>query len=108
MERELAPGIVTDPEILGGRPIVKGHRIAVSQLLGQIAGGMTVEEVREDYALTEAEMLAALCEAGGSGKHIVTLHAAVKTRGAGSCSPSVLATSIICSSALTPRASASS
>ena len=60
MERELAPGIVTNPEILGGRPILKGHRIAVSQLLGQLSGGMTVEEVREDYALTEAEMLAVL------------------------------------------------
>lgn len=60
MEQELAPGIVSNPEILGGKPIIKGHRIAVSQLLGQLSGGMTIEEVRADYMLTEAEMLAVL------------------------------------------------
>ena len=39
MQRELSPGIISDPEILGGKPTIKGQRIAVSQLLGQLAGG---------------------------------------------------------------------
>jgi uncharacterized protein (DUF433 family) len=60
MMQEILPGIVSDPEILGGRPIVKGHRIAVSQLLGQLAGGMTLQEIQEDYQLTDAEMQAML------------------------------------------------
>ena len=41
---------------MGGQPILKGHRIAVSQLLGQLAGGMTTTEVQEDYQLTLEEM----------------------------------------------------
>ena len=62
---ELSPGIVSDPEIMGGRPIIKGHRIAVSQVLGQLAGGMTAREIQEDYMLTDAEMQAVLTYAIG-------------------------------------------
>lgn len=58
--QELAPGIVADPEIMGGQPIIKGHRITVAQIVGQIAMGESVEEVGEDYQLTEAEVWAAL------------------------------------------------
>lgn len=58
--QEIAPGIISDPEILGGCPIVKNHRIAVSQLLGQLAGGMTVQEIQDDYERTDAEILAVL------------------------------------------------
>lgn len=58
--REVSPGIISDPAILGGRPVIRGHRIAVSQLVGQIAGGMTLREVQEDYALTDNEMQAVL------------------------------------------------
>ena len=61
--QEIAPGIVSDPSILGGRPILKGHRIAVSQLIGQLAGGMTIQEIQEDYELTENEIQAILAYA---------------------------------------------
>ena len=60
MQRELSPGIISDPEILGGKPTIKGHRIAVSQLLGQLAGGATLQELQDDYQLTGDEMRAAL------------------------------------------------
>ena len=58
--REIAPGIVSDPEILGGRPTVKGHRITVSQLMGQLAGGMTIREMQDDYNLRDEEVSALL------------------------------------------------
>jgi len=61
--QEIAPGIVSDPSILGGHPILKGHRIAVSQLIGQLAGGMTIQEIQEDYELTENEIQAILAYA---------------------------------------------
>ena len=32
--REIAPGIVSDPDILGGRPTLKGRRITAAQLMG--------------------------------------------------------------------------
>ena len=60
MQRELSPGIISDPEILGGKPTIKGHRIAVSQLLGQLAGGLTLQEIQDDYQLTDDEMRAVL------------------------------------------------
>ena len=61
--QEIAPGIISDPEILGGCPIVKGYRIAVSQLLGQLAGGMTIQEIQEDYELRDEEITAILAYA---------------------------------------------
>ena len=53
---EIVPGVISDPEVLGGQPILEGHRIAVSQLIGQLAGGMTLLEIQEDYQLTDGEM----------------------------------------------------
>lgn len=60
MEQEIVPGVVSDPQIMGGRPILKGHRIAVSQLLAQFAGGMTLQEIQDDYELTDEEIRAIL------------------------------------------------
>jgi uncharacterized protein (DUF433 family) len=60
MEEEIAPGIVSDPEIMGGQPILKGHRIAVAQLLAQLAGGMSLSEIQVDYQLSDEEIAAVL------------------------------------------------
>lgn len=61
--QEITQGIVSDPEILGGRPTLKRHRIAASQLLGQLAGGMTLQEIQDDYELTDEEIVAVLAYA---------------------------------------------
>jgi uncharacterized protein (DUF433 family) len=68
MEQEIVPGVVSDPQILGGRPILKGHRIAVSQLLAQFAGGMTLQEIHQDYELTDEEIRAILNYAAHAAK----------------------------------------
>jgi len=47
--------ITFDPEILGGRACIRGMRIPVSVILGQIAHGATVEEILEDYPDLEPE-----------------------------------------------------
>jgi len=60
MELEIAPGIVSNPAIMGGRHILKGHRLAVGQLLAQLAGGMTLDEIQADYQLSDEEMTAIL------------------------------------------------
>jgi uncharacterized protein (DUF433 family) len=46
---DLYPGIVTDPQILGGKPIIKGTRVPVSLVLGKLAGGMRIDQVRDEY-----------------------------------------------------------
>ena len=68
MEQEIVPGVVSDPQIMGGRPILKGHRIAVSQLLGQFAGGMTLQEIQDDFQLTDEEIRAILNYAAHTAK----------------------------------------
>lgn len=57
---EIAPKIVINPEIQGGRPVLKGTRIPVDLILGKIAGGMTFEELMKEYDLEKEDILAAL------------------------------------------------
>lgn len=60
MQRDITPGVISDPEILGGRPTLRGRRIAVSQLVDQLAGGMTLSEIQDDYQLRDEEIHALL------------------------------------------------
>jgi uncharacterized protein (DUF433 family) len=41
--------IVTDPEILGGKPCIKGTRISVQFLLELLASGSTRDQILEGY-----------------------------------------------------------
>ena len=57
---ELYLGVITDSGILGGKPVIKGTRIPVALVLGQLAGGMSVEEVMYEYYLDLVGIRAAL------------------------------------------------
>jgi uncharacterized protein (DUF433 family) len=53
--------ITVDPEILAGKPVVKGTRIAVEHIVELLANGWTIEEVLENYPqLRREDVLAAL------------------------------------------------
>jgi len=41
--------ITFDPKIMGGRACIRGMRIPVSVIVGQIAHGATTNEVLSDY-----------------------------------------------------------
>lgn len=41
--------IVCDPEILNGKPIIKGTRISVALILQCLASGMTKEDILRGY-----------------------------------------------------------
>ena len=58
--KEIAPRITIDPEIQGGKPVIKGTRIPVDLVLGKIAGGMTFEELIKEYDLKKEDIFAAL------------------------------------------------
>ena len=60
MWRDITPGVISDPEVLGGRPILRGRRIAISQLVDQLVGGMKLNEIKDDYQLTDEEIHALL------------------------------------------------
>lgn len=53
--------IVSNPEILVGKPTIKGTRISVELILGWLANGWTFEQVLESYPnITREDILAAL------------------------------------------------
>lgn len=41
--------ITFDPEIMGGRACIRGMRIPVSVIVGQVAHGATTSEILKDY-----------------------------------------------------------
>ncbi len=47
--------ITFDPKIMGGRACIRGMRIPVSVIVGQIAHGATVDEILADYPDLERE-----------------------------------------------------
>lgn len=53
--------ITSDPQVLGGRPCIRGQRIRVTDILGLLAGGATQAEILADYPyLEEADIVASL------------------------------------------------
>ncbi|MEW6038813.1 MAG: DUF433 domain-containing protein [Pseudomonadota bacterium] len=53
--------IVVDPEILVGKPIIKGTRISVELLLDRVADGWSIDDILRSYPhLTRDDVLAAL------------------------------------------------
>jgi uncharacterized protein (DUF433 family) len=47
--------ITTDPYICHGKPIIRGLRYPVQNMLELMASGMTIEELLEDYPDLERE-----------------------------------------------------
>jgi uncharacterized protein (DUF433 family) len=53
--------ITADPAKMGGLPCIRGLRVTVSAIVGQLAAGRTIDEVLGDYPYLErADVLAAL------------------------------------------------
>ena len=53
--------IAIDPDICHGKPCIHGTRIMVTNIVGMMAGGYSVERILESYSqLTETDVLAAL------------------------------------------------
>ena len=56
--------IVSNPEILVGKPVIQGTRISVELILGRLADGWTYEQVLESYPhITRDDIHAALAYA---------------------------------------------
>jgi uncharacterized protein (DUF433 family) len=54
-ETDLLARITTNPEIFGGKPIIRGHRLAVEHVLGMLAAGDTADTILKGYAWLEPE-----------------------------------------------------
>jgi uncharacterized protein (DUF433 family) len=61
--KEIAPRIVVDETIHFGKPVIQGTRVPVEAIVGKLAGGMTQDEVIEEFGVTKEDVLAALAYA---------------------------------------------
>jgi uncharacterized protein (DUF433 family) len=53
-EDELLERITVNPAIFGGKPIIRGMRVAVEHVLGMLAAGDTAEKLLAEYPFLEA------------------------------------------------------
>ena len=49
-DNELLARITTDAKIFGGKPIIRGHRLAVEHVLGMLAAGDAPETILKGYS----------------------------------------------------------
>jgi uncharacterized protein (DUF433 family) len=53
--------ITVNPEQMGGLPCIRGMRVTVSAVIGQLAAGRTIDEILADYPYLErGDIFAAL------------------------------------------------
>ena len=64
MQEDLLDRIEFHPEVMLGKPVVRGTRITVEIILEQLAAGCTFEEILENYPrLAREDILAAVAYA---------------------------------------------
>ncbi len=56
--------ITVDPDRMNGLPCIRGLRVTVALVLGQLAAGQTREQILADYPYLEAEDITAALEFG--------------------------------------------
>lgn len=54
--------VTVDPAQMSGLPCLRGTRVTVSMVLGQLAAGRATEELLEDYPYLEREDITAALE----------------------------------------------
>ena len=47
--------ISLSPDMMGGKACIRGQRVTVGMIVGQIGGGRTIEDLLEDYPYLERE-----------------------------------------------------
>jgi len=51
--------ITFDPQVMGGKPCLRGLRVTVGAIVGLIASGATPQEILDDYPYLEREDITA-------------------------------------------------
>ena len=59
---KLLDRIVVDPEIFGGKPVVRGRRLAVEHVLGMLAAGDDASTILQGYPWLELDDILACIE----------------------------------------------
>jgi uncharacterized protein (DUF433 family) len=76
-QQKLLERITFVPDLLGGRPSIRGMRFLVSDILELLSSGMTESEILEEHPILEKEDIqATLLYASLKMKNTVVIHAA--------------------------------
>ena len=60
-DKQLLERITLDPQVMVGKPVIKGTRLTVEYILNLLAHGATTREIVEEYdGLTQADIQACL------------------------------------------------
>jgi len=66
-DRQLLKRITRNPDVLGGKPIIRGTRLSVEYILHLLASGSSSDEVLQEYrSLTQDDLRACLLFAAES------------------------------------------
>jgi uncharacterized protein (DUF433 family) len=47
--------VTQDPAVMGGKPCIRGMRVTVGMIVGQIGAGRSIDELLADYPYLERE-----------------------------------------------------
>ena len=47
--------ITQNPSVMGGKPCIRGTRVTVGMIVGQIGAGVSIEELLSDYPYLERD-----------------------------------------------------
>jgi uncharacterized protein (DUF433 family) len=65
MQSWLSDRISFDPAICHGKPVVRGTRVLVANIIGAVAAGQTIQDILQDYpSIKELDIRACLEFAG--------------------------------------------
>ena len=49
------PRITRDPAVMGGKACIRGMRVTVGMIVGQLGAGLSIDELLDDYPYLERE-----------------------------------------------------
>jgi len=58
----MAKYIISDPEIMGGAPVIKGTRVPIEVILHRLKEGNTIEAIQKMYSWVDMKTLAGAVE----------------------------------------------
>jgi len=68
--------ITTDPQVLGGKPCIRGMRMGVHDVLDYMASGMSPDEILADFPyLTREDIQACFAFAADRERHLLAIPA---------------------------------
>jgi uncharacterized protein (DUF433 family) len=62
--------ITTDPEVMTGRPCIRGMRVTVGTIVGLVASGHSKQEILDFYPYLEAEDIDEALAYASAGDHV--------------------------------------